>query len=264
MTTDFYLAALEYHRQGYMTMPLALDAQGFPKRPIVPNWSALPYSLDGLKRLPWEEAVGLGIVLGPASKNLAVLDLDDVELAEAAAKWTKHTRTVRTVRGRGHVYVREATPSKSRSLDVLWKGQSIKVELKAGGTQVAAPPTPGYSFWAEEEPKAVTSIWQAWEGLARCLGIQTNGNGEHYPKPWRQTVSAGERNKSAYVEAHFLREAHMPLPLALRIMQLRWEADYEKGEESWDEVARTVESAYSKAPEVILYNRADVGIDDLL
>ena len=246
MTTDFYLSALDYFQQGLMTMPLTLDAAGFPKRPIVPEWSRLPYSLDALKKLPWEEAKGIGLLLGPASKGIAVIDLDDIELAEAAAKWTTHTRTIKTVRGRGHVYVRERTSSKSRAFNVLWKGRQIKIELKGNGTQVACPPTPGYAVLSEGEPREVDCIATAWAGLARCLGIEYDTAGEGYPKPWQDKVPVGERNKSAYVEAHFLRGARMPLPLALRIMQLRWEADYEKGEETWDEVARTVESAYTK------------------
>ena len=251
---DFFLAAMEYFTKGYTCIPLGLDSNGFPKRPIPVGWSQLPHRLEAIQALDWGSAQGIGIVLGPSSGGVSCIDLDDVELAEAAARWTTHTRTVKTIRGRGHVYVRERTPSKSRSFNVLWKGRQIQIELKGAGTQVACPPTPGYAVLSDAEPKEVNSIATAWAGLARCLGIEYNANGEGYPKPWQEKVSAGERNKTAYVEAHFLREARMPLPLALRIMHLRWQADYEKGEESWDEVARTVESAYTKGSPTPLYH----------
>jgi len=248
MSDDLYLAALEYFQQGYMTIPLALDGAGFAKRPITPNWSQIPYSLAALKKLPWEEARGLGVLLGAASRNLAVLDLDDVELAEIAVKHTNHTRTVRTVRGRCHIYVRERVISRPTKFTATWHGRPVEVELKTQGQQVAAPPTPGYTLLSEAEPKEVEHIGVAWTGLARMLAIQTEpaGNGQSYPKPWQEKVVAGDRNKSAYIEAHFLRGAGMPLGLALRIMQLRWESDYEKGETDWQEISRTVESAYVK------------------
>ena len=245
MAIDFFLAALDYFQQGYTCIPLGLDAAGFPKRPIPVGWTQLPHRLELIQAADWGEAKGIGIVLGPSSGNLGVIDLDDVDLAECAAKWTKHTRTVRTVRGRAHVYVKERTLSKPRSFKVLWHGKQVQIELKCQGTQVACPPTPGYSILSEADPKEVENIGAAWMGLARCLGIEAS-EPEGYPKAWRDKVSAGERNKSAYVEAHFLRQARMPLDMALRIMELRWQADYEKGEEDWAEVARTIESAYAK------------------
>jgi len=245
MAVDFYLSALEYYQAGCMTIPLEPDSQGRPKKPIPTGWPNFIRSLDILKGLPWERASGLGIILGVASGNLAVLDIDDVELASVIAPKCARTRVVRTIRNRCHVYLREAQPSKSRTLHISWKGRQITIELKCFGSQVAAPPTPGYAFISDVEPRLVASVSDVWVSLARMLGVAP-GTEENYPKPWQRPVAIGQRNKSIYVESHRLREAGMPFDDALRIMEIRWIQDYEKGEETWDEVAATIESAYGK------------------
>lgn len=242
---DFYMAALEYFREGYTAIPLTKDPFGFPKRPIPLAWSSLPHVLETVKALAWEGASGIGIVLGATSQNLAVIDVDDVAMAEIVAPKCRHTRVVKSIRNRCHVYVRERSPSRSRKLTVRWQGRDICIELKCAGNQVAAPPTPGYKFISDADPKEVECVWDAWKGIARIIGVEP-GESENFPHPWQRTVPAQQRNKSAYIEAHKLREARMPLEDALRIMQVRWHQDYEKGEQTWDEVARTIESAYQK------------------
>jgi hypothetical protein len=243
---DFRLAALSYFAQGYTTIPLARDAQGLPKRPFTDRWQMTPHKLDVIQGLPWEQAVGIGIILGPVSGNLAVIDIDDVDLAQAVIAKCQHTTLVRTARGRCHVYVKELVASKTREFKVQWRGRLIPVELRATGVQVAAPPTPGYTYLTDVDPKIVGDIGVAWAGLARSLGIAEMKESD-YPKPWAARVSASERNKSAYIEAHLLREGKMPINLAMAYMKLRWEQDYEQGDQTWDEVARTIESAYAKA-----------------
>ena len=56
----------------------------------------------------------------------------------------------------------------------------------------------------------------------------------------------GERDKAAYIEAHKLREAGIPLDQAREIMRLRAEAYYQKDGLQVGEILRTVESAYRK------------------
>ncbi|MBI2304034.1 MAG: bifunctional DNA primase/polymerase [Chloroflexi bacterium] len=243
--TDFYLAALSYFQSGYMTMPLTLDNQSLPKKPIVNDWTSLPRSLETIKALPWHGAKGIGIILGPTSHNLAAIDIDDTEMADRAIQLCPHTQIVKTVRNHCHIYIHEQVPSRSTNLTVLWLGRHVKIELKAQGCQVAAPPTPGYSLISEKPPQKVETIEAAWEGLAYALGAET-ANMERYPSPWRPRVPVGERNKSAYIEAHMLRGSQMPLDMALEYMRIRWSADYDKDGEQWEEIKRTVESAYRK------------------
>mgnify|MGYP001579576715 FL=1 len=70
-----------YSTWGIVSMPLTLDKDGFPKKPFVNGWPDLRLPWENLVELPWEGGVGLGIVLGPTSGNLCVVDVDDQELA---------------------------------------------------------------------------------------------------------------------------------------------------------------------------------------
>ena len=67
-------------QRGWCPMPLTLDLAGFPKRPIVANWTHLVATEEAVAALPWEGASGLGIVLGHTSGGLAAIDIDDVGL----------------------------------------------------------------------------------------------------------------------------------------------------------------------------------------
>lgn len=249
MTAKFLSAALTLAERGWLAIPLAKDSQGFPKRPISDNWTHLALSKETIRALPWTTAVGIGIVLGPASGNLAVIDIDHPGLAEVIFPLLD-TRSVRTIRGRGHLYVKEYLPSNSTRFTILWEGATVGIELKCAGTQVAAPPTPGYTLVNKSLPMLVNRIEEAWQSLAKqvpSLEIEQTTNGHTgYPPPWRQTVPTEERNKSAYVEAHRLREAGMPIALAIKYMSLRWREDYAQGDQEWPEIERTIQSAYSK------------------
>jgi hypothetical protein len=87
---------------------------------------------------------GVAIVTGRASGGLAVLDVDDVALAERMAADSvlmAETCCVRTPSGGLHLYV---TETKTQSAGgPLVPGVA---DLKAAGGYVVAPPTPGYRW----------------------------------------------------------------------------------------------------------------------
>jgi hypothetical protein len=242
-------SALYFKQFKWVAMPLVADSNGLPKRPFVDGWQNLTLDADVIGSLPWEKAIGLGIVLGPASDNLAVMDLDDSELGQEAIALCANTRRISTVRNRAHIYVREETPSDSTRFTVKYKGRDVTVELKARGTQVAAPPTPGYNQMCASDmpPIAVPSIAQAWQALATRLGIasadmpSTSG----YPRPWQPQVGEGERNNSLFVEACRLKDAGMPLEQALDVIAARL-SSYDQKNMPWSEVKATVRSAYRR------------------
>ena len=244
---------------GWTSIALGLDGQGYPKRPILKGWTE--FGPDDWRRQPWERAKGIGLLLGPPSGNLAVIDVDDVPLSDAiwALFIRQHLscRMVRTVRGRLHVYVQEETPSSTHPLKVQYQGRTVAVELRATGVQVTAPPSPGYSLTGYEDsldgdPIAVPSIADAWASLAKHLGIEavaTPANGSAgYPSPWQPTVVKGDRNRAAYVEAKRLCDARMPLDQALDVVRMRYEQNYESGDIGWKEIEMTVRSAYRGGP----------------
>ena len=241
-------AAAEYLAMGWVTTPLTNDANGLPKGPIVEGWQALTLDPDRIYAQPWDRALGIGVVLGPESDNLAVLDIDDHELGALCLEQAKNTRRIRTIRKRAHLYVTEAIPSSSSRFTLQWHGRDITIELKARGTQVAAPPTPGYEHVAEPSaaPLAVPTIAAAWQQLVDRLSLGRTTVLGNYPRPWEDVVPEGSRNNSAFVEAHRLREAGIPMDQAMDIMRFRWDSRYRGGQMPWREVERTVRSAYSK------------------
>lgn len=242
-------AAATYGQRGWTAIPLENDTQGYPKKPFIPNWTAYSYHMKPFPDETWLRATGLGLVLGARSGGLAVIDIDDEELAAAAFPLCRRTRCVLTIRRRGHVYVIEETISTSTAITVQFKGRAVKVELKTTGTQVAAPPTPGYNLVHNISPINVSNIAAAWERLRAYLNIDPPD--PHQPHQtrqlvWAEQVPADHRNNTMYLEAHRLREAGMPLEQALEYLRLRWERHYQAGNLTWQELDATIQSAYRK------------------
>ena len=139
-TTDPLKAALAYHNAGLCVIPL--DG----KRPALSSWKQYqkerPTELD-IRRWAREEALGnLGIVCGPVSDNVVVLDFDGLGAYAAFATIfpdLAESFTVATGSGKGkHVYLRGAAlPATTRVLDTPLG----HIELRSSGTYVAAPPS---------------------------------------------------------------------------------------------------------------------------
>jgi hypothetical protein len=238
-----------YSTWNWAAMPLVEDPNGFPKRPFVDNWQnlRLPWR-ENLYILPWDKAVGLGLILGEASANLAVIDVDDEELAQEVMAYCADTRCVSTIRKRGHVYFIEEQASRSQVLKVQYHGRIVTIELKCGGTQVAAPPTIGYEHSSNSDryPVGVPTIGQAWQQIANALNIVSAKQEQANRAAWKPVVGKDNRNNTMYREAHLLREAGMPLENALEILRIRWEENYESGDMAWRELENTIRSAYRK------------------
>ena len=158
---------------------------------------------------------------------------------------------------------------------VQWKGRAVSVELKSTGTQVAAPPSPGYAWMAKG--KVYPDIFPSLEDVADLVftGLRLRyedfsfGDSDKpvsgFPRAWKEEVPSGERNESIYIEAHRLREAGMLRDQAIAIMLERVRQGYQTGQISEAEVIRTVKSAYTKGeiPNVLESKRL-TGTDSLL
>lgn len=248
-------AAEQYIERGWCPIPLRLDANGKPKAPFTSDWQHT--TRETALELPWEQAVGIGIVLGPASGNLCAIDLDNNSLAAAVLGLLRDSakqehRWITTGRNNGHLYLTEDTPSQPHNFWIDWRGTPVKIELKAQGQQVAAPPTSGYtSVWGETPFVAHDGIRGVWNALARMLGVgaapeSTTGGGGHFPSPWQERVTAGERNEALYVEAHKLREAGMTERTAVSMLLSRVRDAYDGADFPEREVVATVRNAYKK------------------
>jgi hypothetical protein len=243
----------------WFSIPLGLDSNNLPKKPLPLEWTNLDPTEEVLRSLPWGAAKGLGLVLGEKSNNLGVLDIDDEDLFNLlipALCFDEAYRLVRTARNRGHWYFQMEEHSPSTWREVTWRGRSVKVELKAHGTQVAAPPTNGYKLLNQNPPKRVSDMEMAFEFFCDIMldfapnqfsyVEQQQLTPANYPQPWQPEVKLESRNKSIYLEAHKLREAGVPYDQALPIMEARFQAAYEKGGMAWQEIENTIRSAYRK------------------
>lgn len=259
MMAALLAAAKGYAERGWTPIALGLDRSGRPKRALTKGFPQLTTAT--WEQQPWARAIGLGILLGPPSGNLAAIDVDDHELADSvfALMLRRHSpcRMVRTGRGRLHAYFVEVTPSRTHIITVRFRGRDLPVELRAKDVQVTAPPSPGYSLTGYDDlldvdPPEVPSIGAAWGSIAQHLGVEVldvpSGGTAGYPEAWKPRVVEGDRNKSMYIEAHRLRGAGMPLEAALELLRLRYESAYEGGDSSWAEMAQTIRSAYRGGP----------------
>ena len=241
-------ALILWRTRGWLAIPLTADPNGFPKRPIVQDWTHLTPTEETVRSLPWNQALGLGIILGPASHNLAVIDVDDERLfAVVSSSFAegKAPRLVRTIRKRGHLYVHEDIPSASSRLSVEWQGRSITIELKCQGTQVAAPPTRGYTLLNHNPPVEAPSIAAVWNSIARRFlpDMPRQATKKDF---WQVHVPKEQRNNTLYVEAHKLRESGVSEEAALEMLLARTDLHYEPGDFPRQEAERTIHSAYRK------------------
>ena len=250
-------AAKTIHDRGWLPIPLGLDSQGYPKKPIMKDWTGRDWEIEDVSTYPWGGAKGLGLVLGLPSHGLCAVDVDSEPLFDAllAAMGDDAPRCVRTARNRGHVYFIETNAlSLSCWHEVKFQGEKARIELKSNGTQVAAPPTAGYRLLNSAPPMSVPNIEAAWSWLVFCLNqagheiklTTVDPNTNRFPKAWRDHVPEGERDNSAFIEAHQLREAGMLLEDALDTMRIRWERHYAQGDQKWEEIEATINSAYRK------------------
>lgn len=253
---NFEAAAIGYAARGWACHPLALDDNGFAKRAIVPGWEKLTPA-DALG-LDWSHALGIGLIGGANSGNLAFIDIDDEELAvETATHLLEikiYVQMAWTARGRLHVYVQEPKPSLTRKLTLSWKERAVKVELRASGAYVAAPPSPRYQWVDDSMQKPWEStLSDAWLRIARELHVtfarpeqqQGGPSGAGYPSGWAKTIPHGERNDACFYEASCLKDGRVPMEQGWGFMQVRINSAYQAPID-WRELRRTFESAYRR------------------
>lgn len=257
--TDFLEAATRYAAQGWATHPLRNDDNGFPKVAITKEWQKI-MPADFIE-LDWEHATGIGIIGGSNSSNLAFVDIDDNQLAADVLAYLLRSHKCPmmswTARRRIHIYCIEPEPSPYKKIQFPYKGNLATVELRAQGSYVAAPPSPGYTWMNEDWEPMYGPVSQIWANIVRDAQIVTERAQPAattatagYPRPWQKEVGAGERNQAIYVEAHRLREAGIPEDDAIGILRVRFEKSYEQQGIDWRGLEKTIRSAYHKAQEV--------------
>jgi len=140
-------AALAYCARGWSVIPL----QG--KSPHAHEWKPYQTKRPTEEDLRfwfaerWPEA-GVGIICGPISGGLVALDIDDPQVAERLlqAGLEHTTRLVKSPHGL-HLYLKEHQ-AQSRSGPLETNGHRLG-DIKAHGSYVVAPPSPGYTLLSD-------------------------------------------------------------------------------------------------------------------
>lgn len=140
-------AGLSYVAAGLSVIPIRAKTKR-PHTSLLPAGSWAPYqrqaaNYETVQR--WVESddqIGLGIVCGAVSGNLAVIDVDDQDfvrwLEEHGQKLLSQTWTVRTGSGKLHVYLRSQTPCATQVLRI---GNKRVGELRSDGSSASAGPS---------------------------------------------------------------------------------------------------------------------------
>lgn len=254
-------AARNYIDAGWVPVALENDTEGRPKKPIFRDWQNLTLDNPDVRRQGWSKATGVGVACGPQSNNLAVIDIDDQELALEIffklARSKQPFRWVWTIRKRGHLYVYERIPSKigetQRNHRCMWKGREVLIETRIAGAQVAAPGTPGYVLTRDVPPQTVDDVTAAFHAICLATGLEPveGSEGRNYPEPWQDMVGEGSRNDTLFIEACRLAGVKIPEERAVELLTANVGSHY-SGYISPIEIRRTVHSAYRRVSPKIL------------
>lgn len=220
----------------------------FAKYPKMKGWRELTLGHPMLRKQGWPNAEGIGVVLGPVSKNLAVLDIDDVEFSSAVfarlMRGKQPFRFVHTASNRGHLHIYERIPTEHKvTKRVKWEGKEFSVELRCQGGLATIPPTPGYTLARDVEPQTFDNIAAVWAGIALAFGVQ-DLTPTYSHDAWAEQVNDGDRNETLFTEARYIAQSGMPIRLGMEHMRIRWEAAY-AGQFDEKEFRDTVTSAYN-------------------
>lgn len=220
---------------------------GFAKYPKMKGWQELTLDHPMLRKQGWRDAEGVGLLLGPPSKNLAVLDIDDQQFADAVfarlVRGGQPFRWIHTAKKRGHLHIYEVTPTEHKETKkVRWEGREFSVELRCKGGLATIPPTPGYTLARDVEPQTFPSISAVWLNIAKSFGVE-DLTPAYSHEAWLEDVPDGERNETFFTECRRLAESGMPIKMAARHMEIRWQESYE-GKMEQKQAKDTLTSAY--------------------
>ena len=150
---DLLAAARAYVAAGVSVIPIRADGSKAPKLAGWREYADRPPTDAELSEWfgPGSDA-GIGVVMGPASGNLVVLDFECREGLSAYAEWLAGLSpelvaaladcpSVRTPSGGRHVWVRLAAPAPGARLARYAEGK-VKIEVRGEGHQVLAPGCP--------------------------------------------------------------------------------------------------------------------------
>jgi len=202
----------QYYEAGFCIIPLGKNEKNNLKAPSIKEWKQFEETRPTKKQVQaWIDEglfVGIGIIGGAVSDNLAVIDFDDenipnligLNLANLA---TKHF-IVKTGKGY-HIYCFDTKPVKTR------KAAIVSMDFKADKGYVAAPPSPHESGTAYVSMSNFDTLINktridamAWfdeivETVKKARGIK--------PKKWKSNTPVNTQTDTPPCIKHMLKGA---------------------------------------------------------
>lgn len=173
MLPDLRAAALTYGKRGLAVVATTEDEDGIAKVPMSDFYPRFKPEENGSH--DWNEAEGLGIVLGRPSGNLAVIDVDDTGLAEflqsRLSAWERPPLMTMTPRPGLHIWIVEPQSSKPLDLEAHHQGRKCLVQILGGACQAAAPPTPGYRWIDSKAEPIYGQALDVWRRMSLEFGV---------------------------------------------------------------------------------------------
>lgn len=145
--------AQQYVEAGLSVIPVKADGS---KSPLFTGWRAYSEKIaDEAQLAEWfgsGKIVGVGVVPGPASGNLVILDFEHKDGESAYIEWIRRLPddlrqivetlpTVSTPSGGRHIWVRLSSPQPGARL-ARYSNAKTKIEIRGEGHQVLAPGCP--------------------------------------------------------------------------------------------------------------------------
>lgn len=201
LTTNIRDAWAKWYHAGISLIPC------FDKKPLIKNW--LQYQREAADKTVLLDAwrryglkAQIGVICGEVSRNLAVLDIDAMELcaeAEAAIPWLKQTLSVLSGSGRGrHYYMFSTCLPKT----TITKG----TELRTDGAYVIAPPS-----LYNDDGKQYRTLNEGWPMLRTDLRDVQDWIISRRPQVEIRPQAPSVYAKSAFTEAALSDECRLVL-----------------------------------------------------
>ena len=256
-------AVWKYYNAGFSIIPLGVE--GNLKAPSIKEWKKYQKIRPTKEEIDtWLKEglfVGIGIIGGKVSHNLAVIDFDDESLIEEAgldlkAIIKRGNWVVKTGKGY-HIYCRGTEPVKTR------KAAIVSMDLKADKGYVAAPPSPHesgvqYEFlndkfntippmdvmsWFNEIVETVKQVrdikpepvkakeQQSSDGDPECISLMMEG------------AEKGRRNETLYALTNYYKNIKTLSMNIIEVLLHKWNDSLEQPMPS-SEVDATIKSAF--------------------
>lgn len=272
MTLELLRAAKDYTSVGISVIPINPITHSNPKAPMLSKWGQYQNERPPLRMLEkwWGNGskARLAVLTGRGSHHLAVLDIDNLELAQrvlADKKFLKDETSVVTTTPRGgvHIYFREKQESKGAT---HFHGVG---DIRGQGGYVVAPPSEGYTLVKGDISGRIRIIDNLREWILDVFmpyfGLEEEAEDEDIIDltnvsgfSFGDVIDQGQRNETLFKAASSMRGKGWSLEAIYQALLVE-NNDRCKPPLDVEEVRKIAESASTKEPNAELFPFTDAG-----